>query len=66
MVNGKWIKAIGLAASVVGTIATLIGDWSHKKQDEERIDQRCNEIFDERFAKIQEVEFEEIEEEQTA
>lgn len=64
MINGKWIKVIGLAASVIGGLATLASDWSNKKQEEERIDRRCNEIFDERFAQIQEVEFEEIEDEE--
>lgn len=64
MVNGKWIKVIGLVASVVGGLATLASDWAHNKQDEDRIDQRCNEIFNERFANIHEVEYTEIEEDE--
>lgn len=58
--NGvSWIKVIGIAASIVTTLATLAGDWAKKKQDEEAFDKKFDEKFDERFARMNEVKDEE-------
>lgn len=35
--NGKVIKIIGIAASVVGAVATLVGGWAGDKQMDDKI-----------------------------
>lgn len=37
IVNGKAIKIIGIAASVVGVLATLAGNWAGEKQQDAKI-----------------------------
>lgn len=45
--NKKWIKAIGLLATVIGFGATFVTDWVNDKSMEEKI----NEGIDEALAK---------------
>lgn len=62
MISGKAIKAVIGLASLAGLAASYLGDWAKEKQDEEMLNQKFNEMFDERLAQIQEANFEEIEE----
>lgn len=34
----NWIKAAGVAASVVGAVATVVGDWAGKKDQDAKIE----------------------------
>lgn len=60
MISGKAIKAVIGLASLAGLAASYLGDWAKEKQDEEMLNQKFNEMFDERLAQIQEANFEEI------
>lgn len=62
MISGKAIKAVIGLASLAGLAASYLGDWAKEKQDEEMLNQKFNEMFDERLAQIQEANFEEIKE----
>lgn len=35
--NSKWIKAIGIVASVGGALATVAGSWATKKETDSKI-----------------------------
>lgn len=61
--NGTTLKIVGFVMSTVITIAGLIKSYADDKQNEAKTREICNEVFDERTAKVQEAEFEEIEEE---
>lgn len=41
--NGKAIKIIGIAASVVGAVATLAGNWAGEKQQDAKIAEKVAE-----------------------
>ncbi len=45
MMNSKWIKVIGLAATVLGLGATLITDWVNEQKMNETIDAKINEAL---------------------
>ena len=44
-INGKAIKAIGIAASVIGAVATLAGNWAGEKQQDAKIAEKVAEAF---------------------
>lgn len=46
--NGKFIKVIGLVATVIGLGATLITDWVNDKKMDERIEEKVNEALSNR------------------
>lgn len=46
--NGKFIKVLGLVATVVGLGTTLITDWVNDKKMDERIDEKINEALSNR------------------
>ena len=43
--NNKWIKVIGIGASVVGAVATLIGNWAGEKQQDAKIAEKVAEAI---------------------
>lgn len=43
--NGKVIKVIGIAASVVGAVATLVGNWAGEKQQDAKIAEKVAEAI---------------------
>ncbi len=43
--NKNFIKAIGLAATVIGMAATLVSNWVDDKKMEEKIEERVNEAM---------------------
>lgn len=45
MVNGKLIKILGIAATVIGMGATLITDWVNEKKMDEKIEEKVNEAL---------------------
>lgn len=65
MINGTAVKIIGFAASALITLAGFVKSYADEKQNDEKIRKTCNEIIDERFGPVQEVEYTEIEEENT-
>lgn len=48
MLSGKLIKAIGLAATLVGMGATLVNDWVNERKMEEKIQEEVNKALAER------------------
>lgn len=47
--NGKVIKVLGLAASVIGVAATLLSDWVNEKKMDEKIEEKVNEAVAEQI-----------------
>lgn len=45
MINGKLIKVLGIAATVIGMSATLVTDWVNDKKMDEKIQEKVNEAF---------------------
>lgn len=45
--NGKAIKIVGIAASVLGAAATLAGNWAGKKETDETIAKKVAEAVEE-------------------
>ena len=45
MINGKLIKVLGIAATVIGMGATLVTDWVNDKKMDEKILEKVNEAF---------------------
>jgi hypothetical protein len=43
--NEKTIKAIGIAATLIGIGASLISAWTAEKQNDERIEQKVHEAM---------------------
>ena len=43
--NGKAIKIIGIATSVVGAVATLVGNWAGEKQQDAKIAEKVAEAL---------------------
>lgn len=43
--NKTVIKGIGIAATVIGMGATLIGDWVNEKKLDEKIEEKVNEAL---------------------
>jgi hypothetical protein len=43
--NGKLIKILGIAATVIGMGATLITDWVNDKKIDEKIEEKVNEAL---------------------
>ena len=43
MTNGKIIKTIGIAVTVIGFGVNILTDWVNEKKMEEKIDERINE-----------------------
>lgn len=43
--NGKLIKILGIAATVIGMGATLITDWVNDKKMDEKIEEKINEAL---------------------
>ena len=41
--DGKWIKVIGIGASLVGAVATLAGNWAGEKQQDAKIAEKVAE-----------------------
>ena len=60
MISGKAIKAVIGVASLVGFVASFIGDWAKEKQEDEKFNQKFDDMFNERIAEIKEANFEEI------
>lgn len=46
--NGKIIKIIGIAATVIGMGATLVTDWVNDKKVDEKIEEKVNEALTKR------------------
>lgn len=62
MISGKAIKAVIGVASLVGFVASFIGDWAKEKQEDEKFNQKFDDMFNERIAEIKEANTEEIQE----
>lgn len=45
MLNGKMIKGIGIAASVLGVVVTLVGNWAGEKQQDMKIAEKVAEAI---------------------
>lgn len=45
MLNGKVIKGIGIAASVVGAVVTVVGNWAGEKQQDMKIAEKVAEAL---------------------
>lgn len=45
MINGKLIKVLGIAATVIGMGATLVTDWVNDKKMDEKIQEKVYEAF---------------------
>ncbi len=45
MINGKMVKILGIAATVVGMGATLLTDWVNDKKMDEKIIKKINEAL---------------------
>lgn len=43
--KSKWIKAIGVAATVVGVGVTLITDWVNEQKMDEKIEEKVSEAL---------------------
>lgn len=43
--NGKLVKVLGLAATVVGVAATLVTDWVNEQKMDEKIEEKVNEAL---------------------
>lgn len=43
--EGKFVKIIGIAATIVGLGATLLTDWVNEQKMDERIEEKVNEIL---------------------
>ncbi|MDR1753440.1 MAG: hypothetical protein LBR74_00845 [Eubacterium sp.] len=45
MINGKFIKILGLAATVIGIGATLLTDWVNERKMDVTIEEKVNEAL---------------------
>ena len=45
MVNSKLIKVLGIAATAIGMVATLVTDWVNDKKTDEKIEEKLNEAL---------------------
>lgn len=52
--NGKLIKVLGLAATVVGVAATLVTDWVNEQKMDEKIEEKVNEALAKRTNELEE------------
>lgn len=43
--KSKWIKAIGVAATIIGVGVNLITDWVNEQKMDEKIEQKVNEAL---------------------
>lgn len=43
--KSKWIKAIGVAATVIGVGANLITDWVNEQKMDEKIEEKVSEAL---------------------
>lgn len=43
--KSKWIKAIGVAATVIGVGVTLITDWVNEQKMDEKIEEKVSEAL---------------------
>ena len=43
--KSKWIKAIGVAATVIGVGVNLITDWVNEQKMDEKIEEKVNEAL---------------------
>ena len=43
--DNKWVKVIGIVASVVGVAATLVGNWAGEKQTDAKIAEKVAEAL---------------------
>jgi hypothetical protein len=43
--NTKMVKVIGIAASVIGAVATLVGQWAGEKQQDAKIAEKVAEAL---------------------
>lgn len=46
--KSKWIKAIGVAATVIGVGVNLIIDWVNEQKMDEKIEEKVNEALAQR------------------
>lgn len=46
--KSKWIKAIGVAATVIGVGVNLITDWVNKQKMDEKIEEKVGEALAQR------------------
>lgn len=46
--KSKWIKAIGVAATVIGVGVSLITDWVNEQKMDEKIEEKVNEALAQR------------------
>lgn len=46
--KSKWIKAIGVAATVIGVGVNLITDWVNEQKMDEKIEKKVNEALAQR------------------
>lgn len=45
MNKGTMIKVLGLAATAIGMVATLVTDWVNDKKTDEKIEEKLNEAL---------------------
>lgn len=43
--KSKWIKAIGVAATVIGVGVNLITDWANEQKMDEKIEEKVSEAL---------------------
>lgn len=43
--KSKWIKVIGVAATIIGVGVNLITDWVNEQKMDEKIEQKVNEAL---------------------
>lgn len=46
--KSKWIKAIGVAATVIGVCVNLITDWVNEQKMDEKIEEKVGEALAQR------------------
>ena len=45
MINTKFIKVLGFAATAIGMCSTLVVDWVNDKKMDEKIEEKLNEAL---------------------
>lgn len=48
MLNGKMIKAIGMAVTILGVGVNLVTDWVNEQKMDEKIEEKVNEALTKR------------------
>jgi hypothetical protein len=49
--NIKWIKVVGITATVVGAVANIAGSWATGKETDIKLDQKIDIAVDKKLSK---------------